>query len=354
VIFDQFQFVNEADKGFEDHDVVVLTRIGSYDDTMVLEESIRGMAGVKSVAGCSFYPDGGIETKEMFNIETSSGMKSSLVNYINFEYEYPDLLGLELVAGRFFDEKHATDIKGAYLINETAAKEFGWTEPLGKKIDGPINADNRVGEVIGVVKDFHFESMHTRIQPVIMFLAGPDWGVNFVYVKLEPAQPAGVVESIEREYRKVFPEIPFGYEYLDARYRGLYKQDYEIRDIFRWGLIISIIVSALGIFSISALLLTLKTKEMGIRKVVGAENADLFFRHLKPFVGFFAIALLIGLPVVFYLADRWLNNFAYHISLNVTYFVWPAVITVGIIVVAAGYHAIRSAKVNPVDILKNE
>jgi putative ABC transport system permease protein len=353
VIFDQFSFVNEADKGFDDHDVLVLTNIGQYSDVLLLEEKIRGMAGVKGVSGSSFFPDGGVETKEMFTVETSAGMKSMLVNYINFEKNYPALLDLQLVAGRLFDER-TTDVKGAYLINQTAAREFGWTDPIGKKIEGPINADNRRGEVVGVIKDFHFESMHNRIPPVIMFIAEADWGINFIYVKLDPAQPATLVESIQREFIKVFPEIPFGYNYLDARYRGLYKNDYEIRDIFRWGLIISIVVSALGIFSISALMLSLRTKEMGIRKVVGAENSDLFMRHLKPFGVFFVIALLIGLPVVFYLADRWLNNFAYHIEMSAIYFVIPAVITLVIILAASLYHAVRSARVNPVEILKSE
>jgi putative ABC transport system permease protein len=354
VIFDQFRFVDQADKGFDDHDVLVLTRTGKYQDSQVLEESIRKMAGVLSVSGSSFYPDGGVETKDIFALETADGMKQRLVNFIFCEHEYPALLDLQLVAGRFFDKEHSTDAGGAYIINETAAREFGWSEPLGKKIQGPINGDGVPGEVIGVVKDFHFESMHMRIEPLILFITNGDWGVNFVYVKTAPVQSASLVTSIEKEYRKIFPEVPFDYGYLDARYRGLYKHDYEIRDIFRWGLIISIIVSGLGIFSISALLLSLRIKEMGIRKVVGAENIDLFVRHLKPFAAFFGIALVIGSPVVFYLADRWLNNFAYHIEVNAGYIVLPAVITMGIILIATGYHAVRSAKVNPVDILKNE
>jgi len=189
---------------------------------------------------------------------------------------------------------------------------------------------------------------------LILFIANEDWGVNFVYVKTAPMQSAALITDIEKEYRKIFPELPFDFGYLDARYRGLYKHDYEIRDIFRWGLIISIVVSGLGIFSISALLLSLRMKEMGIRKVVGAENIDLFVRHLRPFAAFFGIALVIGLPVMFYLADRWLNNFAYHIEVSTGYFILPGVITMVIILMAAGYHAVRNAKVNPVDILKAE
>lgn len=347
VIVDQFHFVNEADKGFDDHDVIVLMGSGGYNERQGLEESIRRMSGVKSVAGSSFFPDAGIEKKDIFEIETSDGMKNQLVNFIYGDKDYIDLLNIKVKSGRPFDDR-STDA-AAFLINETAAKEFGWEDPIGKKIGGPFD-----GEVIGVVGDFHFESMHTRIEPVIIFLNNPDWYVHYIYIKTEPIPSRSLLTAIEQEYHKIFPELPFTYEYLDARYHGLYQQDYEIRDIFRSGLVISIIVSALGIFSISALLLSLRTKEMGIRKVIGAANIQLFMMHLKPFATFFVIAIVIGLPVIFYLAQRWLNNFAYHIDVDARYFVLPGLITILIILAASVYHAIRGANVNPVDILKNE
>jgi putative ABC transport system permease protein len=353
VIVDQFHFVNEQDKGFNEKDILVISRPG-YKEAAALEESIRKMAGVKSVSGASFYPDAGVETKDIFALETPQGMKNQLVNLIYCEKDYPFLLDLRLKEGRFFDDEHSTDGKGAYLINETAAKEFGWTNPIGKAIEGPLDTDGRSGEVIGVVEDFYFESMHTRIAPLIIFMGNEDWGWNFVYVKTEPMHSPSLLNAIEQEYHKLLPDVPFDYGYLDVRYRGLYKQDYEIRDIFRSGLIISIIVSALGIFSISALLLSLRTKEMGIRKVVGAENMQLLMMHLKPFITFFLIAIVIGTPVIFYLSERWLNNFAYHIDLNAMYFILPGVITIAIILIASMYHAIRGARVNPVEILKNE
>jgi putative ABC transport system permease protein len=354
VIVDQFQFVNNGDKGFDDHDVIVISRPGRYREALLFEETIRKMPGVKMVSGTSFYPDAPIEKKAIFELELADGMKNQLVTFIHCDEEYPYLLNLKLKEGRLFDDRHATDRLNAYIINEAAAKEFGWAHPIGKKIYGPENADEHRGEVIGVVEDFHFESMHSRIEPLIIFIGNEDWGIDFVYVKTEPVQSTMLLESIGREYRKLFPDLPFNYDYLDARYRGLYKHDYEIRDIFRSGLIISIIVSALGIFSMSALLLSMRTKEMGIRKVVGAGNAQLFVMHLRPFVVFFLIATVIGLPLVFYLSRRWLNNFAYHIDIDARYFILPGVITLAIIFVATVFHAIKSARVNPVDILKNE
>jgi putative ABC transport system permease protein len=352
VIVDQFNFLNEADKGFDDSDVIVVTRPGRYEHTLAFEQVVRGLSGVSAVSGSSFYPEGGVETKDLFEVEGESGLKKMLVNYINCEEDYGKLLGLELVAGRFFDAR-STDKKGAYVINETAAKQFGWANAIGKKISGPVNADGRVGEVVGVVKDFHSESMHSRIEPLIIFL-NDGWDINFVYIKIEPAKSAHLIPMFETEFRKIFPDLPFDFGFLDARYRGLYKKDYEVRDIFRWGLIVSIVVSSLGIFSISALMLSIRTKEMGIRKVVGAANGQLFVMHLKPFFIFFAIAAAIGLPIVYLLSRRWLDNFAYHIDISVSYFLLPALATIVIILGASIYHAIRSALVNPVEILKQE
>lgn len=354
VIVDQFAFVNEGDKGFDDHNVVVITKVGPERQTQALEESLRKVAGIKSVAGSSFYPNGGVETKAIFELETAEGMKNQLVTFVYCDPDYAELLNLRLKKGRLFDKDRVTDYHEAYLINETAARQFGWDEPIGKQINGPAASDGHGGEVIGVIEDFHMESMHSKIEPVIIFLGDTDWEVNFIYIKMEPLQSNSLLVSIEREFHSIFPELPFEYEYLDARYRGLYKHDYEIRDIFQWGLVVSIVVSALGIFSISALMLSLRTKEMGIRKVVGAENSQLLLMHLKPFAIFFLIAIAIGLPVIFYLSERWLSSFAYHIDIDATYFVMPGVVTIVIILAASIYHAIRGANVNPVEILKNE
>lgn len=351
VIVDQFEFVHSSDKGFVDKDVIVVQHPG-YRELPKLAEAIRGMSGVKMVAGVSFYPDGSVETKDIFNVETRDGLKNQLVNYIYGDWDYASLLGLRLKKGRFFDRSHSTDGGGgAYLINETAAREFGWEDPVGKKIEGSLNSDGP-GVVVGVVEDFYFESMHSRVQPLIIAVVNEFWNVDFLYVKTEPLHSDALIDAIERKYNEMLPEIPFTYEYLDARYRGLYKHDYEIRDIFRSGLIVSILVSALGIFSISALLLSLRTKEMGIRKVVGADNAQLFWMHLKPFVVFFVIATAIGLPVIFYLSRKWLDNFAYHIDIDLKYFVLPGLVTVLIIVSASLYHAIKGSRINPVEILK--
>ncbi|MFN9899552.1 MAG: ABC transporter permease, partial [bacterium] len=126
-------------------------------------------------------------------------------------------------------------------------------------------------------------------------------------------------------------EFAFEWEYLDSKYASLYKQDYEIKDIFKIGLLISVLISGFGIFSISALLVIMRTKEMGIRKIVGASREQIFLTHMKSFFKFFLIALCIGFPIVWYLANQWLNNFAYRIELNFSYYIFPALVALLIV-----------------------
>jgi putative ABC transport system permease protein len=272
---------------------------------------------------------------------------------MNCGYEYFEAMNIPVVKGRNFHRDY-NDNKTTYIINETAAKEFGWKDPIGQRISGPLGTDRDEGEVIGVVKDFHYASLHSKIEPLIIFLVTEGWGIRYVYVKLNPVHPRDVLSQIENEYRKSYSDLPFDWEFLDVRYSNLYQKDYEIGYVFQVGLVISILVSCLGIFSMSALLLMMRAKEMGIRKVVGATQLQLVILHIRSFIKFIVIAVLIAWPVIFYLSRNWLDNFAYHIDLNMWYFIFPGLITLLIILLTSGFHSIKSARVNPVDILKHE
>ncbi|MBT1701052.1 ABC transporter permease [Fulvivirgaceae bacterium PWU4] len=353
IIVDQFSYINSVDKGIEDKNtIVVKMHDGSFSDATAFVQSVSTLNGVKQADVSSYYLDN-VETKEFFEVATDRGSTKMLVAYMNCGYDYLETMGIRLVKGRNFSREHHDD-KTTYLINETAAKEFGWKDPIGKKISGPLNADRDAGEVIGVVRDFHFASLHNKIEPLIVFLANEDWGARYTYIKTSPLHTNEVISRIKTEYGKIYPDLPFEWEYLDARFDHLYKDDYEVRDVFKAGLAISILVSGMGIFSISALLLTMRKKEMGIRKVVGASHAQLFVQHLRSFMKFTLIAVLIGWPAIYYLSGQWLENFAYHIDLSPWHFILPALTACLIIVAASGYHGIRSSLVNPVDILKHD
>jgi putative ABC transport system permease protein len=354
VIVDQFRFITEADKGFTSTNTLVIPT-PSFDAkaSRAFIDAAGSVAGVEMAEGCSYVPGGGIETKEFFEIESGDGMRKALINYLHTGHNYLELLNIPLVDGRAFDRDKPADLMGSYLINEAAAKQFGWTDPIGMKINGPLEADGREGQVIGVVRDFHYSSVHNRIEPLIIFLNN-NWDVDFIYVKLAAAHPSQVLLSLEDEFKNIFPDSPMGWTYLDDRYMNLYREDNRIRNVVASGLVISLVVSCLGIFSMSALLLVRRTKEMGIRKVVGASGVELFFLHLRTFLVLLAVAVLVAGPLSYLAGTRWLTGFAYHIDLTAWHLIVPALISFAIIFFTAGVHAWRAAFIRPADVLKDE
>jgi putative ABC transport system permease protein len=357
VVIDQFNFIRMSDKGFDDHNIVVVRLRGGEQATVeAFHEELRQLNGVAIVDQSSYYP-GIIETKYVFQLQTEKGMTQSLVPMMVCGYDYFDALSIKISRGRSFDRAREDDRHHAYIINETAAREFGWSNPIGQKIDGPVHGDgsaSREGEVIGVVRDFHFASLHAKIEPLIIFLTPEYWTNDYIYIRTDPVKPRDLITSIETTFRTHWPEVPFEWEYLDSKYLSLYRKDDEMKNIFEAGFVVSILVSGLGIFSISALVANLRAREMGIRKVAGAGAPALFFLHLKSFMHFLTLSVILAWPLIYYLSDGWLSNFAYHVALSAHHFLVPGVLSMVIILCTAGYHALRSARINPADVLKHE
>ncbi|HEX5169076.1 MAG TPA: ABC transporter permease [Cyclobacteriaceae bacterium] len=357
VIVDQFYFIREADKGFDDKNtVVVKLRARNNSQVQTFNDALRKLTNVAKVEGSSYYP-GIIETKYVFRVETEQGMEQLLVPMMICGHDYFETLNIKMSQGRGFEKNHTEDLYGSFVINETAAREFGWEDPLGKKIDGPVTGQDEAyhnGEVIGVVRDFNFATLHSKIEPMIIFLADDNWVAQFIYIKTNPIHSPDLIPSIENIYKTQWPEQPFEWEYLDSKYLSLYEKDYEMKNIFEIGLIISVVISCLGIFSISALLVSLRTKEMGIRKVVGANAAQIFMLHAKSFLQFLIISMVVACPAIWFLSEQWLQNFAYHIELTIGYFIIPGACALIITIITSGYHGVKGALVSPADILKYE
>lgn len=357
VIVDQFRFIQETDKGFDDKNTIVIKL--PREEPRILQtftEELRTVTGILKADGTSYYP-GIIETKYVFEVETEGGMEQLLVPMMLCGYDYLDVLGIKVAKGRAFSQNQATDQYGAYMVNETAAKQFGWKEPIGKKIRGPLSGSGeayRDATVIGVTEDFNFATLHKSIEPLIIFLADENWGNQFVYAKLNPVHPDDLIQTIESKYKDQWPGQPFDWEYLDSKYLSLYKKDYEVKDIFQVGLVISIIVSCLGIFSISALISVLRTKEMGIRRVMGASGVHLFYLHMKSLIYYTVLAVIAACPVIWFVSGQWLQNFAYHIPINLKYFVVPGALALVLTLIISGYHGIKGIHANLVSALKQE
>ncbi len=257
-------------------------------------------------------------------------------------------------AGRNLDDGSVDDFSSSYIVNEAAAKEFGWSDAIGKKIIGPVGANDNgdhEGAVVGLVHDFNFSSLYNRIDPLIIILGD---GFRYLYVKLEGNHLHETIGRIQTTYTKLFPEDPFEWEFLDSKYKSLYDRDYNAQIIFRIGTILSFIISCLGIFSISSLIANLRQKESGIRKIVGASSWQLVGLHIRRFSILLLMSLLIACPTIYILSNYWLNSFAYRIEPGLLHYVIPAALAAITIVLIVSYHGIRGAMTNPVNTLKHE
>ncbi|MEQ9301581.1 MAG: ABC transporter permease [Cyclobacteriaceae bacterium] len=347
IVVDQFQFINEADKGLDDKNTLVLKMpYDSFSNTEAMEYSLLQLNGVDKVAGSSIYTDENM-WGDVHNIESENGEKSVIIKKGYWGYGFADLLGIRILRGRDFDREIPSDKYQGYLINEAAAKEFGWENPIGKEIDN--------GHVIGLIKDFSLQSMHKKIKPIVIHHGGKgDYPTGYVFLKLDKIRSSNLLAQIEEVYHEFYPDIQLEWDYLDASLVNLYQQDYQVKDIFKVGLVISVMLSCLAIFSISALLLHLRAKEMSIRKVVGASQLQLFGLHIMKFAKFILMAVFIAWPIAFYLSDYWLNNFAFRIDLNMWYFIIPGLLTLMIVLLTSCFHAMKNSQVNPIEILNQE
>ena len=330
VVGDQMKFIRSADKGFDDQNtLIVKLRNADAAGISAFKEKLSHNAGIISIDESSYYP-GQVESKWVFEVETDEGIKQMLVPMMRCGSKFIETLDIPLVEGRSFTESKV-DKQHAFVINETAARFFNWQKSLGKRIRGPVGGENEAykdGYVVGVVKDFHFGTMHGPIEPLIVFLSDDNWPGDYIYIKYSTG--SSTLDAIQNAFSASWPGVPFEYEFLDSKYESLYAADDQLFKVFQISWIISILLSSLGVFGISALLISLRLKEIGLRKVLGATAFDLLILHWKRLAIILSISIITAVPVSWIVTAEWLNTYAYHIQLKFWHFAIPAFLSISI------------------------
>jgi len=269
------------------------------------------------------------------------------------DYDYDDVFGVEMAEGRFFSREFSTDAKEGVVLNETAVQFMGLRDPIGKRFDCPLPFDpDRRGRIIGVVKDFHFRSLHEPIAPLILVIA-PGW-ITDLYVRLDGRDLGGSMASIERIIKTRAPDSPFDYRFLDAEIDRLYSSEVRMGRLVRAGTALAVLIACLGLFGLASFMSVQKTREIGIRKVLGSSTAGIVALLTKDFLLWVAMANLLAWPVAWWAAGSWLRNFAYRVPLSV----WPFVLSGGAAMAIAwltvSFQSFRAAASNPVDSIRCE
>ena len=344
----QIGYLENHDIGFDKENLLI---IPVRDSSMVaavpvMMHGLKKLPGVKSVTSGGSYP--GNPWGGLYKFEGEDGMEEHNIPAFFIGYDYLETLGLKLIEGRDFSQEFPSDSVGAVIINETLAKYMNWDKPLGKRIQQFVFFD---AVVVGVVRDFHFRSLHQEIQPLLLRL---QYQYDDLIVRLDRTDQQKVLTYLENKFKELIPHMPFEYYFLEDNFNRLYNNDKRQIQLIRLFSLITILVSCLGLFGLSSYSAARKTKEIGIRKVQGAKTRQIIFLLQKEILLITLLAVVISVPVAILLFRIWLRGFAYQVGLN--YMLILIVILASFLLssLTVLYHSVKSARSNPVDSLRYE
>jgi ABC-type antimicrobial peptide transport system permease subunit len=270
------------------------------------------------------------------------------VSKISVDEQFGKVFGLELLEGRWFEPGREND-HNHVILNETAAKKLGLPQPwVGQR----FSIHGQEGRVIGLVRDFHFLPLREAIPPLVMF-SGSNWRGNY-FVKTQPGKSAQALALAEKAWKQWFPDRPFKYTFLDDDFNRLYRAEQQAGILFNLFAGIAIFIACLGLFGLATFMATQRTKEIGIRKVLGATVLSITGLLAKDFLKLVLLAILISIPIAYYFMEKWLADFAYRIELQGWVFALAGAAAIVLAVITVGVQSIRAALLNPVKSLRSE
>jgi putative ABC transport system permease protein len=299
---------------------------------------------VLKVSAC--YPSLGTYTERQVVYPEGKVAGEWEMQLLGIDEDFLDLYELALVAGRNIDFSTGTDSTQAYILNETAVKRLGWEDPIGKSFAWR----DRKGTVIGVVEDFHTESFHSPIEPVVLF----NWITPSLSIRIRPTGVEETMAFLEKTWKEFIPHRPFEYDFADEQVAGKYWNEVRQARIYGTLSILAISVACLGLLGLAGFTAERKTKEVGIRKAVGASLSGVLVLLGKEFAVLVAVAVLVACPVTYLLMRRWLDQFTYRIDLGPGLFLLGAVIAFAVAMLAVSWQTARAARTNPVEALRYE
>ncbi len=355
VVFDQLQFLREKDLGFNKENVLRLSvdnreaqkKLGAFT------EQLKKLPLVVAVGRANASPGEGIG-KSLLKVEDAEGkMVDRGVDLYGADFDFVDAMGMTVVKGRGFSKNNPGDTTFSILVNESMVSRMGWKDPIGKRFTGGGPKSQFDKKVVGVIKDYNQNSLYDEIEPLIIYVSK---NINYVFVRLAPGDLHASVATVEKEWKQTFPSLPFEYIFLNENLDSQYKADEKRSQIFTAFSGLTVVIACLGLLGLAAYTTEQRTKEIGVRKVIGASVNSLVVLVSKEFFVLVALGTLLAFPAAWYFTDRWLQNFAYRIELSHewTTFLFSSLLAFVITLITVGYHVVRAAVSNPVNALRDE
>ena len=363
VIYQQLHYVQNKKLGFEGEQVVTVD-IGSVgvERQAAIKQEVLSHPDVRRVTIGDAMPGG---FNVMFRVEPPNISPAEKTNQENISFrpskvdaDYVETLGLKLLAGRDFLAERETDRTQAYMLNAAAAKAMGWTveEAVGKPFTFARADDAPQGEVIGVVENFHVESLRNEIVPVVLQMEAMNFASSggVLAAKLSPTGIRAAMDHIEQVITAAAPDETFSFTFLDDEFDAMYRSERQLAQIFAVFAAIAILIACMGLFGLAAFAAQRRTKEIGIRKALGASVTSVVALLSKEFAILVVVALALGAPAAYWGMQRWLEDFAYRIEVGLATFVLTALVALVIAGVTVSFHAVRAARTDPVKALRYE
>lgn len=354
VIHDQLEYIQTKRLGFNKEHVMVVPITGSHQvpNTPVLKQRLFGMPGVVGVATTTGLP--GMRVLPIMEVRPE-GMRPEnhlMMATLHVDENFLDVMDIDVVAGRNFSPDWGTDTTRGVLLNETAVRDLGWGVPadaIGRQFERLSFEGVVPGRVIGVVRDFHLRTIHEEIEPAAIMASTYH---IFVLIRIEPEGISETIGRIEEVWRDVDPRFPLDYTFLDEDFDALYRTDQQLGEIFAVFAFLAIFVACLGLLGLASFSIQQRTREIGIRKVVGASISGIVILLSKDFMKYVLLANLIAWPLAYLVMSNWLQNYAYAAALDFTWFLAAGIVALVIAWLTIGAHAVAASRRNPVNSLR--
>jgi putative ABC transport system permease protein len=348
----QIRYMLNKDVGFNKEQLIVIERANVVGQKMKsFKESIKRIPGVINIASSTALP-GRTNNNNGYMMEGRKD-ETFLMTTAWIDYDFLETYGMTLVSGRTFNESFTTD-KEACIVNESAIKNFSITDLEKTRILRPGQNGNLSMPIIGVVRNFNFESLRNPIQPYIFQLQTEDnlWG--YITVKLSAANYSGTISEIEKIWKEYSANSPLQYYFLDADFEQMYKQEKQSAKMAVIFAVLAILIASLGLFGLTSYTVEQRTREIGIRKAMGSTITGIYVEISKEIVVLVTISALVSWPVIYYFSGKWLENFYYKINAGVFSFIAGLIIALAIAILTISYRVLQAARVNPARSLKYE
>jgi len=345
VINRQLSFIRNHKLGYNKEQVVCLRLQGDvYQKIDLLKNEFRKNPSILSATAVSNLPTSAGSSVALNDWEGRNFDDSFLIYLLSVDYDYLNTLQMEMAEGRFFSREFTADTADGIIVNETAVHIMGMESPVGKRV---LSA-----RIVGVIKDFHFRSFHKKIDPLVIYSSPREY--RYLMIKLKSGEVSNTIDNIEKTWQRLVPEFPFEFQFLDAHFDRIYRSDQRVETVINTFTFLTLSISCLGLFGLAAFTAEQRTKEIGIRKVLGASISRIIVLLAKEFTKWVVIANIVAWPLGYLMMNKLLQGYAYRVNIGWWIFAFSGGLAFLISLLTVSFQAIKAARANPVEALKYE